>query len=407
MKKSNSSDPPAELPPINGPEDVKNLPMDRLDDLAAEVRRVLITSLARTGGHLGPNLGVTELSIALHRVFDTPADKFFFDVSHQGYVHKMLTGRWNEIDSIRTYKGLNGFLLRTESEHDCYGAGHAGTALSAALGTAVARDLSGEDNHVVAVAGDAAFTCGPTFEALNNISEATKKFIVVLNDNEWSIAKNVGAISKYFNKITTSKTYSHLHDAAANFVEKLMGKGMRRLAAKFEEGAKNLIVPSVIFEEFGLRYFGPIDGHDIPLLVKTFEFLKTQDAPVLLHIITEKGRGYEPALAKPDKFHGLGQYSIETGETAPRQAADLLRAVRHAPRGIREAGQEDHRDHRRHAGRFRARKIPGRRGGCGALLSTSASPRNTPPCSPAVRRSAVSNRSSRSTRPSCSAPTTC
>ena len=317
MTTSNSSDNAAKLPPINGPEDVKKLPMDQLDDLAAEIRRVLITSLSRTGGHLGPNLGVTELSIAMHRVFNTPKDKFFFDVSHQGYVHKMLTGRWDKIDTIRTYKGLNGFLLRTESEHDCYGAGHAGTALSAALGTAVARDLAGEDSHVVAVAGDAAFTCGPTFEALNNISEATKKFIVVLNDNEWSIAKNVGAISNYFNRITTSKTYSHLHDAAANFVEKLMGKGMRRLAAKFEEGAKNMIVPSVIFEEFGLRYFGPIDGHDIPLLVKTFEFLKEQDAPVILHIVTEKGRGYEPALAKPDKFHGLGQYSIETGETAP------------------------------------------------------------------------------------------
>ncbi len=178
MTTSNSSDSPVKLPPINGPEDVKNLPIERLDDLAAEIRRVLITSLSRTGGHLGPNLGVTELSIAMHRVFNTPKDKFFFDVSHQGYVHKMLTGRWDEIDTIRTYKGLNGFLLRTESEHDCYGAGHAGTALSAALGTAVARDLAGEDSHVVAVAGDAAFTCGPTFEALNNISEATKKFIV-------------------------------------------------------------------------------------------------------------------------------------------------------------------------------------------------------------------------------------
>ncbi|MFT4548077.1 MAG: 1-deoxy-D-xylulose-5-phosphate synthase [Verrucomicrobiales bacterium] len=318
MTTSNSSDTPSEpLPPINGPQDVKDLPLERLDDLAAAVRERLITSLARTGGHLGPNLGVTELSIAMHRVFNTPKDKFFFDVSHQGYVHKMLTGRWNTIDTIRTYKGLNGFLLRTESEHDCYGAGHAGTALSAALGTAVARDLAGEDSHVVAVAGDAAFTCGATFEALNNISAATKKFIVVLNDNEWSIAKNVGALSKYFNKITTSKTYSDLHDKAANFVEKLMGKGMRELAAKFEEGAKNMIVPSVMFEEFGLRYFGPIDGHDIPLLVKTFEFLKEQDAPVLLHIVTEKGRGYEPALAKPDKFHGLGQYSVETGETAP------------------------------------------------------------------------------------------
>ena len=303
------------LPEIKGPEDVKALSEDQLTQLAAAVRERLITSLSRTGGHLGPNLGVVELSIAMHRVFNTPKDKFLFDVSHQGYVHKMLTGRWNEIETIRQFNGLNGFLLRTESEHDCYGAGHAGTALSAALGMATARDIKGGDEHVVAVAGDAAFTCGTTFEALNNIATSTKRFIVVLNDNEWSIDKNVGAIAKYFNQITASRTYSHLHDKAAQFVEKLMGKGMRRLAAKFEEGAKNLLVPSVIFEEFGVRYYGPIDGHDIPLLIKTFEFLKEQTDPVILHIITEKGRGYEPALAKPDKFHGLGKYSVATGET--------------------------------------------------------------------------------------------
>ncbi len=314
MKKSNSSD-PAALPAIGGPADVKALEPEQLPLLADEIRSVLIDSLSRTGGHLGPNLGVVELCIALHRVFDSPKDKFLFDVSHQGYVHKMLTGRWGEIGTIRQYGGLNGFLLRTESEHDCYGAGHAGTALSAALGMVAARNLKGGDEHVVAVAGDAAFTCGPTFEALNNIASHRGPFIVVLNDNEWSIDKNVGAIARYFNKITTSKTYSGLHDAAANFVEKIMGKGARRIAAKVEEGAKNVIVPSVIFEEFGLRYHGPIDGHDLPLLVKTFEFLKEQKDPVILHIITEKGRGYEPALEKPDKFHGLGKYKIETGET--------------------------------------------------------------------------------------------
>jgi 1-deoxy-D-xylulose-5-phosphate synthase len=304
-----------DLPAINGPGDVKALSEEQLIQLAENVRHVLINSLAKTGGHLGPNLGVVELTIAMHKVFNTPLDKFVFDVSHQGYVHKMLTGRWNQIGTIRQFGGLNGFLLRTESDHDSYGAGHAGTALSAALGMATARDLKGSDESIVAVAGDAAFTCGCTFEALNNIATSTKKFIVVLNDNEWSIDKNVGAIAKYFNQITASRTYSHLHDKAANFVEKIMGKGIRRLAAKVEEGAKNLLVPSVIFEEFGLRYYGPIDGHDIPLLIKTFEFLKEQNDPVILHIITEKGRGYEPALAKPDKFHGLGQYSVETGET--------------------------------------------------------------------------------------------
>lgn len=305
------------FPEIKSPKDLKELPEERLDDLASEIRRVLIESLSQTGGHLGPNLGVVELTLALHRVFETPKDKFIFDVSHQGYVHKMLTGRWNKIDTIRQYEGLNGFLLRSESEHDCYGAGHAGTALSAALGMATARKLKGTDDHVVAVAGDAAFTSGPTFEALNNVANLDSPFIIVLNDNEWSIDKNVGAIAKYFNKITTSKAYSGLHDAAANFVAKTMGKGVSRLASKVEKGAKNVLVPSVLFEEFGLRYYGPIDGHDLPLLIKTFEFLKEQKEPVILHIITEKGHGYQPALDKPDKFHGLGKYKIETGETDP------------------------------------------------------------------------------------------
>ena len=305
------------FPEIKSPQDLKKLPEEQLNDLAAKIRQVLIESLSQTGGHLGPNLGVVELTIALHRVFETPKDKFVFDVSHQGYVHKMLTGRWDKIDTIRQYEGLNGFLLRTESEHDCYGAGHAGTALSAALGMATAAKLKGTDNHVVAVAGDAAFTCGPTFEALNNVANLDSPFIIVLNDNEWSIDKNVGAIAKYFNKITTSKAYSGLHDVAASFVEKTMGKGVSRLASKVEKGAKSVLVPSVLFEEFGLRYYGPIDGHDLPLLIKTFEFLKEQKEPVILHIITEKGHGYQPALEKPDKFHGLGKYKIETGETDP------------------------------------------------------------------------------------------
>ncbi len=319
MKESNSSKSPP-LQGIGSPEELKQLPAENLASLAETIRHELIDNLSRTGGHLGPNLGVVELTIALHRVFDSPSDKFLFDVSHQGYVHKMLTGRWEQIKSIRQYEGLNGFLLRTESKHDCYGAGHAGTALSAALGMAAARDLRKEDNHVIAVAGDAAFTCGPTYEALNNIASLNSPFIVVLNDNEWSIDKNVGAIAKYFNKITTSKTFAGIHDAAARFVEKIMGKNARRLAGKVEEGAKNILVPSVIFEEFGLRYYGPIDGHDLPLLIKTFEFLKEQKEPVILHIITEKGRGYKPALEKPDKFHGLGKYSVDTGETAASTA---------------------------------------------------------------------------------------
>src|ERR671923_2568015 len=305
------------LDAIHSPADIKALHEQDLPQLAQEVRDELIKVLSQTGGHLGPNLGVVELTIALHRVFDTPRDRFVMDVSHQGYVHKMFTGRLDRIATMRQFSGLNGFLLRTESEHDCYGAGHAGTALSAALGMAVGRDLRGGDENIVVVAGDAAFTCGISYEALNNVKAHTKRFIVVLNDNEWSIAKNVGAIASYLNTIVTSPTFAHLHEKARQFVESIAGKSVAEFAHKVEESVKGLIVPSVIFEELGLHYYGPIDGHDIPTLIKTFEFLKTQEEPVLLHILTKKGKGYEPAIAKPDKFHGLGKYKLETGETAP------------------------------------------------------------------------------------------
>ena len=318
MMKSDSSEATGNLlQGIRSPSDVKALREQDLPRLAQEVRDELVNVLSQTGGHLGPNLGVVELTIALHRVFQTPKDKFVFDVSHQGYVHKMFTGRLDRIATMRQYEGLNGFLLRSECEHDCYGAGHAGTALSAGLGMAVGRDLRGGDEHVVVVAGDAAFTCGISYEALNNAKSQTKRFIVVLNDNEWSIAKNVGAIASYLNNIVANPTYAGLHDKARRFVEAIGGKTAVQLAHKFEESVKGLLVPSVIFEELGLRYYGPIDGHDIPLLTRTFEFLKTQDEPVLLHILTKKGKGYEPAIAKPDKFHGLGKFAADTGETAP------------------------------------------------------------------------------------------
>ena len=302
---------------ISSPADLKKLPERVLPQLAEEIRSELIGTLAETGGHLGPNLGVVELTIALHRVFTTPSDKILFDVSHQGYVHKILTGRGNRLATMRQHGGLNGFLLRAESEHDSYGAGHAGTALSAALGMAAARDMNDGGEHVVAVAGDAAFTCGVSFEALNNVAETTKRFIVVLNDNEWSIAKNTGAIAEHLNRIATSPAYAHLHDQAAKFIEWIGGKSARHLAHKIEAGVKQILLPGVIFEDLGLRYYGPIDGHDIPLLIRTFEFLKNQEEPVILHILTKKGKGYAPALAKPDKFHGLGKYQAETGDTAP------------------------------------------------------------------------------------------
>jgi 1-deoxy-D-xylulose-5-phosphate synthase len=305
------------LETIHSPADLKRLSFAQMAELAEEIREFLIQTLSKTGGHLGPNLGVVELTLALHTVFNTPEDKLLFDVSHQAYIHKILTGRLSRFETIRQPGGLNGFMLRTESEHDCYGAGHAGTALSAALGMAVARDLAGGKEHVVAVAGDAAFTNGISFEALNNLAEQTRRMIVVLNDNEWSIDRNVGAIARYFHRIVTNEHYKNLHDSAKRIVEKLGGKTAVTLARRAEEAAKSILWPSILFEEFGLEYFGPIDGHNLPLLVETFKFLKAADHPVLLHVLTQKGRGYQPALDKQKKFHGLGPYDPETGHTEP------------------------------------------------------------------------------------------
>src|SRR6202167_1026280 len=306
------------LDSINSPADVKRLNPAQLTELAQEIRDFLIQTLSKTGGHLGPNLGVVELTLALHTVFNTPEDKLLFDVSHQAYIHKLLTGRLDRFATIRQPGGLNGFMLRTECEHDCYGAGHAGTALSAALGMAVARDLSGGKELVIAVAGDAAFTNGISFEALNNIAEQTKRMIIVLNDNEWSIDRNVGAIARYFHKIVTNEHYQHLHESAKRIVQKIGGKTAATLARRAEEAAKSILWPSILFEEFGLEYFGPIDGHNLPLLVETFKFLKGIDRPVLLHVLTQKGRGYQPALDGQKKFHGLGPYDAETGNTKPQ-----------------------------------------------------------------------------------------
>jgi 1-deoxy-D-xylulose-5-phosphate synthase len=305
------------LDTIDSPADIKSFTVPELEALAQEIREQLILVLSKTGGHLGPNLGVVELTLAMHYVFNTPSDRFVFDVSHQAYIHKLLTGRRTRFNTMRQPGGLNGFSLRTESDHDCYGAGHAGTALSAALGMAVARDLAGTKENVIAFAGDAAFTNGISFEALNNIAQQTKRMIVVLNDNEWSIDRNVGAIANYLHKIVTNERYTNLHDSAARLLEKLGGKTARQMVRKAEEAAKGMLWPSMLFEEFGLTYYGPLDGHNIGLLIETFQFLKTQERPVLLHAITQKGRGFQPALDKQKKFHGLGPYDPDTGETTP------------------------------------------------------------------------------------------
>ncbi len=303
------------LSSIQSPSDIKKLSIPQLKELAQEIREELISVLSATGGHIGPNLGVVELTLAMHYVFDTPKDHFLFDVSHQAYVHKLLTGRRERFSTIRQPGGLNGFMLRTESPHDCYGAGHAGTALSAALGMAVARDLTGGTEHVVALAGDAAFTCGISYEAMNNIAAQTKRLIVVLNDNEWSIDKNVGAIASYLNQIVTNPSFQYLRDRAKRVME-LIGDTALNMARKAEETAKGFLLPSLIFEELGLTYYGPVDGHDLGMLIHMFEFLKHQDRPVLLHAITTKGKGFEPAVAKQKKFHGLGPYDKITGETS-------------------------------------------------------------------------------------------
>ncbi len=325
---------------VDHPTHLKKLTLPQLEQLAEEIRQELITQLARQGGHLGPNLGVVELTIALHYVFSTPADKFVWDVSHQTYVHKLLTGRKSRFPTIRTTGGLNGFALRTESEHDCYGSGHAGTALSAALGMAAARDRLGTKEHVVAIFGDAALTNGISYEALNNIAHTTRRFIGVLNDNEWSIAKNVGAIASYLNKLITHPRYNRLQRDFERWLRGTsLGEVALRLGHKAEVALKGAVTEvslqqaerelesdgrgghgsSLIFEEMGLRYLGPMDGHNLPLLIESLEFAKNCEHPVVLHFVTQKGKGYEAALRSPERFHGTGPYDAATGApTQPR-----------------------------------------------------------------------------------------
>jgi 1-deoxy-D-xylulose-5-phosphate synthase len=308
------------LASISNPRDLKSLSFAELETLAEEIRQRVIQVTSANGGHIGPNLGVVELTLALHRVFETPQDAFVFDVAHQGYVHKLLTGRNDEaFDLLRQTGGYSGFLSRAESPHDAYGAGHAGTALSAALGMAVARDRAGDDSHVVAVAGDAAFTCGITLEALNNIQDATPKFIVILNDNEWSISENVGAIARYFNHLITNPVYTRIDRNVQQVLAKMPGgKPLIRLARKWKRGTKDFLVSSSFFETFGLRYLGPIDGHDLPNLERFLQFAKESPQPVLLHVQTIKGKGYEPALASPEKFHGASPFDLNTGQGKPK-----------------------------------------------------------------------------------------
>jgi 1-deoxy-D-xylulose-5-phosphate synthase len=306
------------LPQIRGSRDVQALAPAQLPVLAQEIRERLIAVTARNGGHVGPNLGVVELSIALHRVFATPQDKFVFDVAHQGYVHKLLTGRNGaDFDGIRTTGGLSGFLNREESLHDVFGAGPAGTALSAAVGLANARDRLGEDAHVVALIGDAALTCGVTMEALNNAANSTKRLVIILNDNEWSIDRNVGAIADILNQLIVTRPYNRSQQGLKSLLGRTrLGTKVLDFGRSFKRHVKNWYTRnSSLFEQYGIRYIGPIDGHDLPTLEKYLSFCKDAKGPVLLHVRTEKGRGLGAALRNPEKFHGTGAFDPETGDS--------------------------------------------------------------------------------------------
>ncbi len=301
---------------IHSPEDLKKLSPQQLPQLAEEIRREIIDVTSKKGGHVSPNLGVIELTIALHRVFDTPKDKIIFDVSHQCYTHKLLTGRNNELfQNLRQSGGISGFCNRKESPHDAFGAGHAGTALSAALGFAAARDRNGTDENVIAVVGDASISNGVSLEALNNISTTTKKMIVVLNDNKMSIAKNVGAMSKHLNNIITNPYYSKLYSDTNEFLKKILGDSAVEVNEKIHKSIKGLVLPSTVFENVGMMYIGPIDGHDIPTLERYLQYCKSANKPVVLHVVTKKGKGLPVAEKNPEKFHGASPYNVETGES--------------------------------------------------------------------------------------------
>ncbi|HZF72852.1 MAG TPA: 1-deoxy-D-xylulose-5-phosphate synthase, partial [Gemmatimonadaceae bacterium] len=291
---------------IHSPADLKPMTRDELRAVSEEMRVRLIETCSRTGGHIGAGLGVVELTVALHAVFDTPTDKIVWDVGHQGYPHKFLTGRSDRFETLRQENGLSGFLKRSESEYDAFGAGHAGTAISAGYGMAVARDLNGQDFKVVSILGDGALTCGLAYEGLNNAGASERDFIVILNDNEMSIAPNVGAMSKYLTSIQRNPLYNRVRSAIGSVIDAAPGPlaGMATLVRKWEESMKSFLTPGVLFEELGFRYFGPIDGHDIDVLMDTLAAVRDMTGPRLVHCITQKGKGF-PAGEHVEKWHAL------------------------------------------------------------------------------------------------------
>ncbi|MEK6570485.1 MAG: 1-deoxy-D-xylulose-5-phosphate synthase, partial [Bacteroidota bacterium] len=308
------------LSKINSPRDLRSLNVNELRFVCDELREFLIDTISKVGGHLGAGLGAVELTVALHYVFNTPEDKLVWDVGHQGYPHKILTGRRDVFNTIRQFKGISGFLRRAESEYDTFGAGHASTGLSAALGMAAARDFSGETHKVVAVVGDGAMTGGMAYEAMNNAGLLKKDIIVVLNDNAMSIAPNVWALSNYFTEVIAAPSYNKFKRNIWELTGKLdqLGDRIRRIAARLEEGVKAVVTPGILFEALGFRYFGPINGHSVTRLVKIFREVRDLKGPILIHVTTQKGKGYKPAEEDPQRLHGVSPFDKITGMSAKK-----------------------------------------------------------------------------------------
>jgi len=303
------------LEKINSPQDLKKLDIEELTSLAQEIREYIINTVSTTGGHLAPSLGVVELTLVLHYLFNTPADKLVWDVGHQAYAHKIITGRREQFPTIRQYKGISGFPKRSESEYDAFGVGHASTAISAAFGLACARDLTGDDYKVLAIVGDGALTGGLAFEGLNNAGATTRDFIVIVNDNTMSISQNVGAVSKYLTNLITNPIYNKIKTEVWELTGKLstMGSHIRRGVKRLQDSLKSFVIPGLLFERLGFRYFGPVDGHDIPELIRLFHEVQKLHGPIVVHVLTKKGKGFEPAEKNASVFHGLGRFDPVTG----------------------------------------------------------------------------------------------
>jgi len=300
---------------IEGPRDLDGLSVKELEALCAELRKEIIETVSHTGGHLAANLGVVELTVALLRTFDPPQDKIILDTGHQSYTYKLLTGRKDRFCTLRQYGGISGFQRRSESEYDAFGAGHAGTALSAALGMAVARDRQGGDHHVVAVVGDAAASCGISLEAMNSVATTTKRLVVVLNDNEMSIGENVGSLSRHLGSLLASPRYNRWKRTLEKIAQRMHMGPFRKIYYRLEESIKGIFLRSVVFEELGLRYIGPVDGHDIPALLDALKIVRNSDRPILLHVSTRKGKGYSFAEEHPEKWHGASCFDVDSGDS--------------------------------------------------------------------------------------------